>query len=103
MRNLREQLKEMLRRRKLEPPLRFVLEKHEQPGGFLLGSDEDPYRLRVTPDKFELFDPSNPERPFEDGEKMRIQNFLEGYGTQATMTQRNLRIALNLPADIPQK
>lgn len=86
-----------------DPAAAFVLSEYRKNGGIILGSGEEQYRLKVTLERMEIIRP-NPDQPITDpeAEKALIQNWLSGYVDTAVYTQRYLRVALGLPADLPK-
>ncbi len=74
-------------------------------GGVILGAEGEPYRLKVTPDKFELVLQDNGQlaRTDLEAEIAKVQEWGQGYSIQAMVLQRYLRVGLGLPVDVPEE
>lgn len=87
-----------------EGPVTFVLDEYHKRDGVFLGADEDPYRLKVTPDGMEILPKDGGELAQADPEveKAKIQKWIQDYGIQATLVQRYLRVSLGLAPNLPE-
>lgn len=103
----RNRFQEWRRQREVlqDPAAVFVLGEYRDHGGVVLGGEEDPYRLKVTPDGMEIIcqDGGELARTNSEAEISKIQDWIQGYGVQAMYVQRYLRVALGLPPDISEK
>lgn len=103
----RNRFQEWRRKREIEsdPAATFLLGEYKEHGGLILGGEGEPYRLKVTPDGMEIMPQDGGLLAGTDpeAEKANIQGWIQNYGIQAILGQRYLRVALGLPADLPDE